>query len=86
MVIRDMLKLVDNAHEAKRSFMRARFWWMAKPRRDVAPIGMFDLIGLPLLDQQYRMLKDEKRMFYLSLLEAGRAAGPDRRQDHPHRQ
>ncbi|NYT08690.1 MAG: 30S ribosomal protein S4e, partial [Methanosarcinales archaeon] len=35
------------------------------------PVGIFDVISVPSLDQQYRMLKNEKGMFYLSLLEPG---------------
>jgi len=35
------------------------------------PVGIFDVISVPLNNQQYRVLKDEKGMFYLSLLEAG---------------
>jgi len=34
-------------------------------------VGIFDVISVPALNQQYGMLKDEKGMFYLSLLESG---------------
>ena len=74
MVIRDMLKLVDNAREAKRVLYEGKVLVDGKSQKDhKLPIGIFDVIGLPLLDQQYRMLKDEKGMFYLSLLEPGSA-------------
>lgn len=71
-VIRDLLKLVDNAREAKRILYEGKVLVDGKAQTDYKlPIGIFDVITLPLLDQQYRMLKDEKGMFYLSLLESG---------------
>lgn len=74
MVIRDMLKLVDNAREAKMILHEGKVLLDGKVQKDHRlPIGIFDVIGLPLMEQQYRMLKDEKGMFYLSLLEPGPA-------------
>ena len=71
-VIRDLLKLVDNAREAKRILYEGKVLVDGKAQTDYKlPVGIFDVITLPLLDQQYRMLKDEKGMFYLSLLESG---------------
>jgi small subunit ribosomal protein S4e len=72
MVIRDMLKLVDNAREAKRALYEGKVLVDGKVQKDYKlPIGIFDVISVPLSNQQYRVLKDEKGMFYLSLLEAG---------------
>jgi small subunit ribosomal protein S4e len=72
MVIRDMLKLVDNAREAKRALYEGKVLVDGKVQKDYKlPVGIFDVISVPLKNQQYRVLKDEKGMFYLSLLEAG---------------
>jgi small subunit ribosomal protein S4e len=72
MVIRDMLKLVDNAREAKRALYEGKVLVDGRVQKDYKlPVGIFDVISVPLKDQQYRVLKDEKGMFYLSLLEAG---------------
>jgi small subunit ribosomal protein S4e len=72
MVIRDLLKLVDNAREAERILYEGKVLVDGKAQTDYKlPIGIFGVITLPLLDQQYRMMKDEKGMFYLSLLESG---------------
>lgn len=72
-VIRDMLKLVDNAREAKRILYEGKVLVDGKVQKDYKlPIGIFDVIAVPSSDKQYRMLKDEKGMFYLSTLEAGK--------------
>ena len=72
-VIRDMLKLVDNAREAKRILYEGKVLVDGKVQKDYKlPIGIFDVLAVPSNDQQYRMLKDEKGMFYLSTLEAGK--------------
>jgi small subunit ribosomal protein S4e len=72
MVIRDLLKIVDNAREAKRVLYEGKVLVDGRSQKDYKlPVGIFDVISIPLLNQQYRMLKDEKGMFYLSLLEPG---------------
>ncbi len=72
MVLRDMLKLVDNAREAKRSLYEGKILVDGRAQKDYKlPVGIFDVISIPELNQQYRMLKDEKGMFYLSFLEPG---------------
>lgn len=74
MVIRDMLKLVDNAREAKRALYEGKVLVDGKVQKDYKlPVGIFDVISVPSKGQQYRMLKDEKGLFYLSLIEAGDA-------------
>jgi small subunit ribosomal protein S4e len=71
-VIRDMLKLADNAREVKRILYEGKVFVDGKAVKDPKlPIGIFDVISIPMLDQQYRMLKDARGMFYLSLLEPG---------------
>jgi small subunit ribosomal protein S4e len=73
MVVRDMLKLADNAREVKRILYEGKVLVDGKAVRDPRlPIGIFDVISIPLLDSQYRMLKDARGMFYLSLLEPGK--------------
>jgi ribosomal protein S4E len=52
-----MLKLVDNSREAKRSFTRQGAG-DERTRRITTAGWHFDVISIPLLDQQYRMLKD----------------------------
>ncbi|MDD1738386.1 MAG: 30S ribosomal protein S4e [Methanothrix sp.] len=71
-IVRDMLKLVDNAREAKRILYEGNVLVDGRAQKDYKlPVGIFDVISVPALNQQYRMLKDEKGMFYLSLLESG---------------
>ncbi|HOV81706.1 MAG TPA: 30S ribosomal protein S4e [Methanothrix sp.] len=73
MVVRDMLKMVDNAREARRALYEGRVLVDGRAQKNYKlPVGIFDVITIPDLNQQYRMLKDEKGMFYLSLLEPGR--------------
>jgi small subunit ribosomal protein S4e len=71
-VVRDMLKLADNAREAKRILYEGKVLVDGRIQKDYKlPVGIFDVISIPLLNQSYRMLKDARGMFYLSLLEAG---------------
>ncbi len=72
MVVRDMLKLVDNAREAKRVLYEGKVLVDGRVQKDYKlPVGIFDVISLPQLDQNFRVLKDAKGMFRLSLLETG---------------
>jgi len=72
MVVRDMLKIVDNAREARMALHEGKVLVDGKVQKDYKlPIGIFDVISVPAKNEQYRMLKDEKGMFYLSLLESG---------------
>jgi small subunit ribosomal protein S4e len=71
-VVRDLLKLADNAREAKRILYEGKVLVDGRVQKDYKlPIGIFDVLSIPLLNQNYRMLKDARGMFYLSLLEAG---------------
>ena len=73
-VIRDMLKLTDNAREAKRILYEGKVLVDGNVKKDYKlPIGMFDIISVPLLGQQYRVLKDTRGMFYLNPIEQGDA-------------
>ncbi len=71
-IIRDMLKLTDNAREAKRILYEGKVLVDGRVQKDYKlPVGIFDVISIPLLNQNYRMLKDARGKFYLSLLEPG---------------
>jgi small subunit ribosomal protein S4e len=71
-VMRDMLKIADNAREVKRILYEGNVLVDGKVVKDhKLPVGIFDVISIPLLDQQHRMLKDARGKFYLSLLESG---------------
>jgi len=73
-VIRDMLKLADNAREAKRILYEGKVLVDGNVKKDYKlPVGIFDIISVPLLNQQYRVLKDTRGMFYLSPIEQGDA-------------
>lgn len=71
-VIRDMLKIADNAREAKRILYEGKVLVDGRVQKDYKlPIGIFDVVSIPMLNQNYRMLKDARGMFYMSLLEPG---------------
>jgi len=73
-IVRDMLKLADNAREVKRILHEGGVLVDGQIRKDIKfPVGIFDVIDVPSMDQQYRMLRDRRGKFRLSLLEEGRA-------------
>lgn len=73
MVVRDMLKLVDNAREAKRVLYEGKVLVDGRVQKDYKlPVGIFDVVSVPELDRNFRVLKDAKGMFRLSLLEPGK--------------
>lgn len=60
-IIRDILKLVDNSREGKRILSEGNVLVDGIPRKDLRfPVGLFDVITLPLINEAYRMLQDEK--------------------------
>ncbi|PAV12833.1 30S ribosomal protein S4e [Methanosarcina spelaei] len=60
-VIRDILKLVDNSREGKRILSEGKVLVDGIPRKDLRfPVGLFDVITLPLVNETYRMFQDEK--------------------------
>jgi len=70
MVIRDLLKLVDNAREAKRVLYEGKVLVDGRVQKDFKlPVGIFDIISVPLMDKQYRIMKDVRGRFYLSPVE-----------------
>jgi small subunit ribosomal protein S4e len=67
-----MLKVADNARECKRVLYEGKVLVDGKIQKDYKlPVGIFDVVSLPLLNLQYRMLKDDRGRFYLSQLESG---------------
>ncbi len=71
-VVRDLLKVADNSREAERILHEGKVLIDGKVRKDYKmPVGIFDVVSLPLINQQYRMLKDNRGKFYLNILEPG---------------
>jgi small subunit ribosomal protein S4e len=71
MVVRDMLKLADNSREARRVLYEGKVQVDGKVVKDhKLPIGIFDIISIPALNQNYRMLRDERGMFFLKPIDA----------------
>jgi small subunit ribosomal protein S4e len=74
MVIRDLLKLVDNARETKRVLYEGNVLVDGRVQKDYKlPVGIFDIISIPSTNQHFRMMKDVKGRFYLNAIEAGDA-------------
>lgn len=60
-IIRDVLKLVDNSREGKKILSEGKVLVDGIPRKDLRfPVGLFDVITLPLINETYRMFQDEK--------------------------
>ncbi|HWQ48520.1 MAG TPA: 30S ribosomal protein S4e [Methanosarcina sp.] len=60
-IVRDILKLVDNSREGKRILSEGKVLVDGIPRKDLRfPVGLFDVITLPLINETYRMFQDEK--------------------------
>jgi len=73
-VVRDLLGLVDNSREAKRILHEGGVLVDGKARKDQNfPVGIFDVISVPALDTNYRLLSDARGRFNLHQLEAGEA-------------
>ncbi len=60
-VVRDHLKLADNAREARRIIASGEILVDGRVRKDYKfPVGLFDVICIPKLNKTYRVLFDEK--------------------------
>lgn len=60
-LIRDVLKLVDNSREGKRVLSEGKILVDGIPRKDLRfPVGLFDVVSIPSINEAYRMLQDEK--------------------------
>lgn len=69
-VLRDMLGLVDNRAEAKRVLSEGNILVDGIVRKDLRfPVGMFDVITIPLNNTSYRVLLDRKGRLILHKLE-----------------
>jgi len=70
MVVRDMLKLADNAREAKRLLYEGKVLVDGKVVKDhKQPVGIFDIVSVPALNRDYRMLRGERGMFFFKSIE-----------------
>jgi len=70
-IIRDILKLVDNSREGKKILSEGKVLVDGIPRKDLRfPVGLFDVITLPLVNETYRMFQDEKGRLALHKLNA----------------
>jgi small subunit ribosomal protein S4e len=73
-VMRDMLKIVDNAKEAKRILVEKQILIDGVARKSLKfPVGLFDVISIPTDNQYYRMLQDSKGRLYLNPIDEERA-------------
>jgi len=69
-VLRDMLDLVDNRSEAKRVLSEGNILVDGLVRKDVRfPVGLFDVITVPLNNTSYRVLLDRKGRLMLHKLD-----------------
>ncbi len=72
MVVRDLLHLADNAREAKMILYEGKVLVDGRIKKDYKlPVGLFDIISIPLLNKSYRMLKDSRGRFYMNPLDEG---------------
>ncbi len=71
-VVRDYLRLADNAREARRIIAAGEVHIDGRPRKDYKfPVGLFDVISIPKLNKTYRMLFDEKGRYIPKEVEDG---------------
>lgn len=70
-VLRDMLGVVDNRAEAKRVLSEGSVLVDGIARKDLRfPVGLMDVISIPLNNEEYRVLLDGKGRLVLNKLEA----------------
>lgn len=71
-VVRDLLGLAANSRETKRVLNEGGLLVDGTVRKDHKfPVGIFDVISIPALNKDYRMLQDAKGKFNLHTLESG---------------
>lgn len=69
-VLRDLLQLADTAREARKIISAGEVLVDGVVRRDYKfPVGLFDVVSIPKLDQSYRVLFDEKGRYVLKEIE-----------------
>ena len=60
-IVRDILKLVDSASDAKKIIKSKEIFVDGKPRLDYRyPVGLFDSIEVPKIDKQFRVVPSKK--------------------------
>ncbi len=65
-VVRDMLKLANNAREARRIVNEGTIFVDGKARSDYKyMVGLFDIVSIPSTNEYYRVLLDAKNRFKL---------------------
>ena len=68
-IIRDVLKLADNRKEGKRILAEGKVLVDGIPRKELKfPVGLFDVISIPLMNEAYRVVQDEKGRLILHKL------------------
>ncbi|MDR2944314.1 MAG: 30S ribosomal protein S4e [Methanosarcinales archaeon] len=73
-ILRDMLKIVDNAKEAKQILLEKKVFIDGIARKSLKfPVGLYDVIAIPANNQYYRMLQDSKGRLYLNNIDEERA-------------
>ena len=66
LLVRDILKLADNAREARKILTEGNIVVNGKVRRDYKfPVGLFDVISIPKLNEHYVMLMDRRGVLTL---------------------
>jgi len=67
LVIRDMLKIANNLKEVKYLLTEGKIYVNNKKRRDYRfPVGLFDVISIPELKKNYRIVFDKKGRFTIT--------------------
>lgn len=62
-IVRDVLKLADNAREARRIIFQGKILVDRKPRKEPGhPVGLMDVIEIPDMKKHYRVLATKKGM------------------------
>jgi small subunit ribosomal protein S4e len=60
-LVRDFLGLADTGREARKIISAGEIWVDGKPRKDYKfPIGLFDVVTIPKIEKNYRILFDER--------------------------
>lgn len=69
-VIRDILKLADNAREAKRIINKGNVLIDGRARKDYKfPVGFMDIVEIPKIEKAYRVLVNEKGRFVFKAID-----------------